>query len=320
MHLRTLLLALWPLASWGNTYDFDYRTVGDPDARPANVFDDGAVTFFQFAPGRPIPAILKVGPAGEQIATWRIDGPYVVVDGVLADWRLRLGRGIAAVRYAGSRTLGVKGTLYGAAVPISETGVAGVPVVAPVLTTALTTALTTLAAPPVPPPVTQEPVKTLPDFTGSFVVRKLGESTARQPAKAITGSVASVPAALPTAVLNLATVARLRMALSLHPERIPAKPLWVRFKGNGLAGHGDDLEALARDALTRGEGWTIQVLAYSGARSPEARKRWAERRGERVRAALAEAGIDPARVHIVASTAQAKPLALVSFIDAGTRV
>ena len=42
MHIRTFLLVIaWPLASWGNTYDFDYRTVGDLDARPANVFDDG---------------------------------------------------------------------------------------------------------------------------------------------------------------------------------------------------------------------------------------------------------------------------------------
>ena len=184
--MRNRLLALMGLLWAGMSvaaYDFDYRTVGDPEARPANVFDDGAATFFQFAPGHPVPAILKVGPSGEQLATWRIDGPYVVVDGVLTDWRLRLGRGIAAVRYSGTRQLALKGTLYGAAVPLSEAGPVATPVVptlsrsqvpvAPMVSPAPTPGLVTeptrtATATSVPVPAVPVP---LPDFSGSFVVR-----------------------------------------------------------------------------------------------------------------------------------------------------
>jgi len=195
MLLRTFLLALWPLISWGNTYDFDYRTVGDLDARPANVFDDGAKTYFQFAPGHPVPAILKVGPAGEQLTTWRTDGPYIVVDGVLPDWRLRLGRGIAAVRYAGSRPLGVKGMLYGAAVPISETGPAAIepvaavaapahvqrPVPAPIViappASPSAVAASSEKAPTLGNPAVKTPAASAPEFSGSFVVQFLPAGT-----------------------------------------------------------------------------------------------------------------------------------------------
>ncbi len=334
MLIRALLLATWPLVSWGAAYDFDYRSVGDPDARPANVFDDGAATFFQFTPGRPVPAIFKLGPGGEQLADWRPDGPYIVVEGVLTDWRLRLGRGVAAVRYAGSRPLAVKGALYGAAAPISEPGPAALPS-APtprVAAIAPQQAPSVASAAPTPPVPGATPIKSvlpavLPEFAGSFVVQKLGgltgssltsSTTAAQPTTRTASAASMAAPAGASSPAQPATV--LKMAWSLHPARIPAKPIVVRFKGNGLLGQEADLASLARDARQHSDDWTIHVLAYSGARSPLARKQWAERRGERVRAVLAEAGVDPGRVHVIASTVASKPLVLVSFVSGGVRI
>ncbi|MDP2835173.1 MAG: TrbG/VirB9 family P-type conjugative transfer protein [Pseudomonadota bacterium] len=282
---------LWATAA-GAAYDFDYRTVGDMDARPANVFDDGASTYFQFAPGRPVPAILKVGPAGEQLAAWRLDGPYIVVDGVLPDWRFRLGRGIAAVRYAGSRPLGLKGVLYGAAVPISESG--------PVATMA-TPVPTQVQQPPQPVRAVTSavPEPKLPEFSGSFVVQFLpAEISAMQPQGR-----GEYPAPAPAGMSR------------------NTRKLSVRFGGNAVqASHADraKIRAAAQSAVAAD---TLAIRAFSGAADADTRKRYVARRAENVKAALVAAGVPEAKIRLVygATDRVFAPKAEIEFIRDGSR-
>ena len=330
--LRLLVLAtLWPLASWGNTYDFDYRAVGDADARPTNVFDDGAATYFQFATGRPVPVILKVGPAGEQLVTWRVNGPYVVVDGVLPDWRLRLGRGIAAVRYAGARPLAMKGVLYGAAEPISEGGPVAAPVAptpsqaqrpasapAPTLSAPQATppgtdveiakpAQTPPAPAPIPPSVSAQ---TVPDFSGSFVVQMGASVAIPQPPRL---------AAAPAPEVNAAAT-MLKLALALPVSRHVSERLTVRF--SDLSASASDqvaLDAAARQANGMGAGYIV-VRAYSGAWNLKSRQRYASLRGEEVKLALVRAGVNEGRVRVVIATKRTASRADIMFIGRGTPV
>ena len=315
MLLRTFLLALWPLISWGSTYDFDYRTVGDLDARPANVFDDGAKTYFQFAPGRPVPAILKVGPAGEQLTTWRTDGPYIVVDGVLPDWHLRQGRGIAAVRYAGSRPLGVKGMLYGAAVPIAETGPAEMGPVAAVAAPAHAqhpVPAPIVIAPPAPPsdvaaspdkapalgyPAVNAPTAPAPEFSGSFVVQFLPAGTsALQPQGGI-----PTPAHAP--------------ARNAEVRRVS-----VKFAGGAVqASHADlarILTAAHSVATSAANADTIRVRAFSGAAGADTRKQYIALRLEKLKTALIGAGIPEAKIHFASddSGRPASSRAVIEFV------
>lgn len=332
MHLRTLLLALWPLASWGNTYDFDYRTVGDIDARPANVFDDGTVTFFQFAPGRPVPAILKVGPTGEQLATWRPDGPYIVVDGVLTDWRLRLGRGIAAVRYAGSRPLGMKGTLYGAAVPISEMGPVQVSTPPTPSMVPHPASLPTPAVPappqiikpgvvaeramPAPAPLLPAPAPVLPEFSGSFVVRMVAPG----PAAPLPQQSELRQSELRQSESDM-TAPALKLAIALPVVRSVIERMSVRF-ANLIASASDfaTLETAARQAANMNQGGYIVVRAYSGAQNSKSRQRYAVLRGEEVKAALVRAGIAAGRIRVVTATTRSAPHADIVFIGGGIQV
>jgi len=293
MHIRTLLLAIWPLTSWGNSYDFDYRTVGDMDARPANVFDDGASTYFQFAPGRPVPAILKVGPAGEQLAAWRPDGPYIVVDGVLPDWRLRLGRGIAAVRYAGSRPLGLKGTLYGAAVPISESG----PVA--VIATPLPTQV---QQPPQPVRAVESAVPSptkLPEFSGSFVVQFLPAETSAMQPQGRGEDLAPAQAGIP----------------------LDTRKISVRFGGNAVQASPTDRAKIRAAAKSAVAADTLAIRAFSGAADTDTRKRYIARRAENVKAALVAAGVPEAKIRLVygATDRAFAPKAEIEFIRDSSR-
>lgn len=321
--LRLLALAtLWPLVSWGAVYDFDYRSVGDPDARPTNIFDDGNSTYFQFAAGRPVPAILKIGPTGERLATWREDGPYVVVDEVLPDWRMRLGRGIAAVRYAGTRPLAVKGVLYGAAVPISEGGSA--PSRRPALVAPMTSqSLAPTAAPAapalslaqeiarpasaVPPIIPGGPAQSLPDFSGSFVVQMGG------------AGILQSPRAAPEPAPEAAATPALKLAVAMRISRRVSERLSVRFT---------DLSPSATDQMTldtainQAKGMSsgyIVVRAYSGAKSLKSRQRYAALRGDEVKSALVRAGVDAARIRVVAATTRTASRADILFIGEGVR-
>lgn len=68
----------------------DYGFSGDPALKPSMVFDDGRKTFLRFE-GR-VPAIFAVQSNGkETLRNFRKEGPYVVLDGVSAQYTLRDG-------------------------------------------------------------------------------------------------------------------------------------------------------------------------------------------------------------------------------------
>lgn len=286
-------------AAAGTTYDFDYRIAGDAEARPAQVFDDGAKTYFQFAPGQPVPVILALGPAGERMAQWNPEGPYTVVQGVNVDWRLRLGRALAAVRHAGTRAP-AGGVLYGAAVPVAEMGVAALPgeVVA-------------LGKPAVVPVVPSPPAEPLPEFTGAFEVHEQAAPAAHTSDGGMQGLRLSLKISMrrvSSAVTSRHTTAYVHRAM---------EPLPIRFRGNGLSPNPVDMAHLAERVREVTGG--VEIYAYSGASGLAERQRWALRRGERVKAALVQAGLDPRHIRVVPSQVASVPLALVGFV-AGVRV
>ncbi|CAM3710022.1 Toxin co-regulated pilus biosynthesis protein Q C-terminal domain-containing protein [Bordetella sputigena] len=65
----------------GATHDFNWRLSGDRQVAPLQVFDDGARTWLQFAPGQPVPALFTEQNGLEQPARYVTQAPYVVVQG-----------------------------------------------------------------------------------------------------------------------------------------------------------------------------------------------------------------------------------------------
>ena len=79
---------------------YRYGVSGTAEFAPIAVSDDGTLTYFQFAPNAPLPAVLRVGlEGGERTAnsTTREDG-VVRVSGVNARWVLRLGEQVVCVQ------------------------------------------------------------------------------------------------------------------------------------------------------------------------------------------------------------------------------
>lgn len=83
------------------SYDFSYQSSGDQRVRPAQVFDDGRSTYFQFRAGEPIPAIFAVTQQGPDLVLPEPQGPYIRVPTVAAGYVLKLGYGIGKVSYVG---------------------------------------------------------------------------------------------------------------------------------------------------------------------------------------------------------------------------
>ena len=89
-------------------YDFSYQSAGDLRVRPAQVFDDGRSTYFQFRAGEPVPAIFAVTPNGPSLLVPEAEGPYIRVAAVASGYVLRLGYGLGRVAYTGGgRTMPV---------------------------------------------------------------------------------------------------------------------------------------------------------------------------------------------------------------------
>ena len=82
-------------------YDFSYQSTGDLRVRPAQVFDDGRSTYFQFRAGEPVPAIFAVTPNGPSLLVPEAEGPYIRVAAVASGYVLRLGYGLGRVAYTG---------------------------------------------------------------------------------------------------------------------------------------------------------------------------------------------------------------------------
>jgi type IV secretion system protein VirB9 len=74
-------------------------TITGPDAeRPMRVFDDGHMTYFQWAPSQQMPAIFAVAQNGsESLVNYVVRGPYVVVDEIAPGFSLRNGKDVVKV-------------------------------------------------------------------------------------------------------------------------------------------------------------------------------------------------------------------------------
>ncbi len=79
--------------------NYRYGVSGPTEFTPRSVWDDGTFTYFQFSPGVPVPAILRVGAdGGERTVNSATQGNGVVrVSGVSPRWVLRLGDEVTCV-------------------------------------------------------------------------------------------------------------------------------------------------------------------------------------------------------------------------------
>ena len=71
----------------------DYSFKGDTTIAPVKAMDNGTFTLLKFQKGRPVPAILAVDPATrrESLVNFRVQGEFVVVEGVYMQMTLRYG-------------------------------------------------------------------------------------------------------------------------------------------------------------------------------------------------------------------------------------
>lgn len=85
--------------------NFAYRTEGSPAVAPTRVWDDGTLTYFEFAPQTPIPAIFAGGPGkDEALVNSLIRGRVVVVQQTSGRFTLRTEKMMATVTYRPGRT------------------------------------------------------------------------------------------------------------------------------------------------------------------------------------------------------------------------
>ena len=73
--------------------NFAYERAGDPGVLPSRVWDDGRLTYFEFAPATPIPAIFAGGPGkDESLVNSAVRGRAVVVQQTGGRFTLRSGK------------------------------------------------------------------------------------------------------------------------------------------------------------------------------------------------------------------------------------
>lgn len=79
-------------------YNFNYTARGDQSIAPLSVFDDGRFTYMDFGNHRVTPAIFMVDPRGyESLVNYHVQGKYVVVEKVGAQFTLRDGDQVASI-------------------------------------------------------------------------------------------------------------------------------------------------------------------------------------------------------------------------------
>ncbi|WP_414450197.1 transglycosylase SLT domain-containing protein [Burkholderia sp. 22PA0099] len=66
-------------ASAPGAYNFGWAVTGADDAKPVQVFDDGAKIYVQFADMKRIPAIFADTPRGRVVLRWEAQPPYAVI-------------------------------------------------------------------------------------------------------------------------------------------------------------------------------------------------------------------------------------------------
>lgn len=75
-----------------------YTARGNPGVTPANVYDNGRFTYFDFGTRQDIPAIFAVDHKGkESLVNYHLEGKYVVVESVGKQFTLRDGDQVASI-------------------------------------------------------------------------------------------------------------------------------------------------------------------------------------------------------------------------------
>jgi type IV secretion system protein VirB9 len=75
-----------------------YSVTGSTAVRPIRIFDDGQVTYFEWAKDGGVPAIFAVAADGsESLVNYVVRGPYIVVDQIGWRFKLRDGKEVATV-------------------------------------------------------------------------------------------------------------------------------------------------------------------------------------------------------------------------------
>lgn len=102
-----VLGAVWTAQGSANRkmggYDFTYEMTGERRARPIQVFDDGAMTYFQFTT-TPVPTIFEITPTGPLLRVAEVKGPYLRLPGVAGKYWLRSAdASVVEVAYHGVR-------------------------------------------------------------------------------------------------------------------------------------------------------------------------------------------------------------------------
>lgn len=78
--------------------NFAYTIAGDPALRPSRVWDDGLMTYFEFSPEQPMPAIFAGGPRkSESLVNSDTRGRVVVVHQMSGIFTIRSGEQVATV-------------------------------------------------------------------------------------------------------------------------------------------------------------------------------------------------------------------------------
>lgn len=83
-----------------------YTMSGDSSLAPVNAWDDGAQTWFRFAPGQDLPVVYFVDADGTEVIANRhmYDDHTIVMHRVAEKWHLRLGNQVLAVYNDGKQT------------------------------------------------------------------------------------------------------------------------------------------------------------------------------------------------------------------------
>jgi type IV secretion system protein VirB9 len=69
-------------------FNFNYTLAGDDSIAPVKVFDDGAKTYFQFAPTVKNPAIFAVAGDSQAPLNSALQGDFYIIDGVFSQFRV----------------------------------------------------------------------------------------------------------------------------------------------------------------------------------------------------------------------------------------
>lgn len=79
--------------------DSRYRLKGDRSARPADISDDGQITFIDFFPDQPLPAVFAIGPTGqEEVVNGHFREGRYVIDRVYGELIFRIDKARATAR------------------------------------------------------------------------------------------------------------------------------------------------------------------------------------------------------------------------------